>query len=82
MAAISFMELSSIAAIKECTSCGLGIAILPKVSVADYIRQKRLIELHVCDASLHISTQIIYNRGKWISPVIDTFLQFCDKFKP
>jgi DNA-binding transcriptional LysR family regulator len=78
---LSFMELSSIATIKECTHCGLGIAILPRVSVADYIQQGKLTELHLPGSCFRISTQIIYHREKWLSPVIKTFLEMCDEVR-
>lgn len=78
---LSFMELSSIAAIKECTHCGLGVTILPRVSVVDYIQQGKLLELSSQGTHLQISTQVIYHRKKWLSPIIRTFLQMCNDFK-
>lgn len=75
---LSFMELSSIAAIKECTHCGLGVAILPRISAVDYIRQGKLLALSLQGARLQISTQMIYHREKWLSPIIKTFLQVCN----
>ncbi|HML35081.1 LysR family transcriptional regulator [Sporomusa sphaeroides] len=74
----AIMELSSVGAIKECTACGLGIAILPKIAVHDELLRKKLIELNWLGPPLDVKTQLIYHRDKWLSPAIQAFLELCE----
>ena len=74
----SIMELSSVGAIKECTACGLGIAILPRIAVNDDLQRRKLVELDWQGPPIFIKTQLIYHRDKWLSPAIKVFLELCD----
>lgn len=71
----SLMELSSIAAIKECTSCGLGIAFLPKVSVKHDLEKGKLLQLHWSGPKLEVKTQLMYHRDKWLTNAMRAFLE-------
>lgn len=70
----TMMELSSAGAIKECTACNLGVAILPHFAVAAEIRQGKLVELHFPEINLMIDIHLAYHRDKWLSPVLQSFL--------
>jgi DNA-binding transcriptional LysR family regulator len=74
----SIMELSSIGAIKECTSCGLGIAILPKIAVRDELTREKLIELDWLGPAFDVKTQLIYHHEKWLTPAIQAFIELCN----
>ncbi|MCC5468526.1 LysR family transcriptional regulator [Pelosinus baikalensis] len=73
----AIMEFSSVGARKECTICGLGVAILPKISVKDELERGRLVELDWKGPSFGVKTQLIYHREKWLSPTIKAFLELC-----
>lgn len=75
----AIMELSSVGAIKECTSCGLGITVLPRISVMDDLKRGKLIELNWQGPSFDVRTQLICHRQKWLSPVVESFLALCDQ---
>lgn len=77
----SIMELSSVGAIKECTICGLGIAILPKIAVKDELVRGKLIELDWVGPSLEVRTQLIYHHEKWLTPAMKAFLELCTTMK-
>ncbi|MBP2628021.1 MAG: transcriptional regulator, LysR family [Firmicutes bacterium] len=77
----SIMELSSVGAIKECTICGLGIAILPKIAVKDESERGKLIELDWAGPSFDVKTQLIYHHEKWITPALRAFLELCSSMK-
>jgi DNA-binding transcriptional LysR family regulator len=72
------MELSSVGAIKECTACGLGYTILPKIAVQDELDRGKLTEINWNGPHLKVKTQLIYHRKKWISPAIQAFLKLCE----
>lgn len=73
----SIMELSSVGAIKQCTSCGLGVTILPKISVRDDLASGKLVELNWTGPSFEVKTQLIYHQEKWITPPMKAFLDLC-----
>lgn len=77
----SIMEFSSVGAIKECTICGLGIAILPKIAVKDELERGKLIELDWAGPSFDVKTQLIYHHEKWITPALRAFLTLCGSMK-
>jgi len=71
------MELSSIGARKECTRCGLGVTLLPKVAANVELDRKELVELNWQGPCLDVKTQIIHHREKWLSPALKSFLNLC-----
>jgi len=77
----SMMELSSVGAIKECTICGLGIAILPKISVKDELARNKLIELDWAGPHFDVKTQLIYHHEKWLTPAMVAFVELCGSMK-
>jgi len=70
----TIMQLTSIGAIKECTACGLGFAVLPRIAVTDELERGKLIELNWSGPRFDVKTQLIYHQDKWISPAIRAFL--------
>jgi DNA-binding transcriptional LysR family regulator len=73
----SLMELSSVGAIKQCTVCGLGIAVLPLIAVKDEIERGRLIKLNLIEAAVDVKAQLIYHHEKWLTPAMRAFLKLC-----
>lgn len=74
----AIMELTSVGAIKECTVCGLGVAILPRIAVSDDLTRGRLIELNWNGPRFDVKTQLIYHEDKWISPAVRAFLSLSE----
>ncbi|MPN49400.1 HTH-type transcriptional regulator GltR [bioreactor metagenome] len=74
----SIMELTSIGAIKECTACGLGIAVLPKIAVQDELKRGKLIELNWTGPKFDVKTQLIHHQDKWLSPAVRAFLTLAE----
>jgi DNA-binding transcriptional LysR family regulator len=77
----SLMELSSIGAIKECTICGLGVTLLPKIAAKEELSQGKLIELPWAGPNFHVKTKLIYHREKWLTPALQGFLALCSSLK-
>lgn len=68
------VEFTSSEAIKRCAESGMGVAILAAVSVAEEIRNGRLVALNWSVPGFHVSTQMVRHKDKWLSPSIKAFL--------
>jgi DNA-binding transcriptional LysR family regulator len=66
-------EFSSVEAIKECISLGMGLGLLPAIVVARDLRQHHLKALNWAGPTLDIATSIIWHKDKWISPAMAAF---------
>ncbi|TCP53432.1 DNA-binding transcriptional LysR family regulator [Tumebacillus sp. BK434] len=68
-------EFSSVEAIKQCAIGGLGIAVLPEMSVAADIEQGRLQPLEFDGPEIVLYTQLVRHKDKWLSPALQAFWQ-------
>jgi DNA-binding transcriptional LysR family regulator len=68
-------EFSSVEAIKECISLGMGMGLLPAIVVARELRQHHLKALNWAGPPLNIATSIIWHKDKWISPAMSAFMK-------
>lgn len=68
-------EFSSVEAIRECISLGMGIGLLPAIVVAREIRQHHLKALNWAGSPLDIASRIIWHKDKWISPAMSAFMK-------
>lgn len=66
----TIMELSSLEAIKQCVKNGLGISLLPRITVEREINNGDLIILPVQTCQINIYARMIYHSQKWLSPAI------------
>lgn len=73
-AAQTRMEFHSVEAIKQCVMAGLGIAILPEITVAREVARGELVTLHWPKPQLSISTRMVWHKEKWLSPALRTFI--------
>ncbi|WP_456276643.1 LysR family transcriptional regulator [Bacillus sp. AK128] len=68
------MEFWSIEAIKQCVICGLGISLLPIVTVQEELRNKQLESIHWDDQLGSVATILAYHKNKWLSPAALNFI--------
>lgn len=73
----SLIELTSVGAIRQCTICGLGVAVLPLVAVKDDLERGNLVKLDLNDVTLDVKAQLFYRREKWLTPAMRAFLDLC-----
>lgn len=71
----SLIEINNIQAIKQLVMSGLGITVLPRISVEYEIAQNLLLEIPWTEHPLPVYTQIAYHKDKWLSPTILSFLE-------
>lgn len=84
----SIMEIGSIQSMKQLAIAGLGIIVLPKITVEEELSKGQLVELKWCGPYFEFLTQVIYHKDKWMSPALQTLLnmtkiilpmQYCQK---
>jgi DNA-binding transcriptional LysR family regulator len=64
------LELGSLEAVKQCAMAGMGIAVLPKIAVAEELEQKLLVKLDWIGPELSVYTQILRSSERWTSPAV------------
>lgn len=71
----SGIEFSSVEAIKQCIMCGLGISMLPFVTVKNEIEQGKIKSIK-WDSSLgSVSTIMSWHKNKWLSHATKEFIE-------
>jgi DNA-binding transcriptional LysR family regulator len=73
------IEFWSIDALKESVICGLGIGVLPYITVKREITQKQIFAQEI-NKDYKLSTYLAYHKDKWISPSLKAFLHIVRKF--
>ena len=68
------LEFSSVEAIKQCVMTGMGITVLPAMSVSREVSEGRLAVLRWAEAPLEVITQMIWHKDKWLSPALNAFI--------
>lgn len=56
---------------------GVGISFLPDYVTAQKVAAGRLVNLHVEDFGIELWKQLLYHRGKWVSPQMNAVMQYC-----
>lgn len=69
------LEFGSIESIKQCVAAGMGISLLPAVTVAREVEEKRLVPLKWADQPIEVVTQMVWHKDKWHSPALEAFLR-------
>jgi DNA-binding transcriptional LysR family regulator len=69
------IEFTSIEAIKQCVIAGLGIAVLPEMTVEKEIKQCTIAVLPWGGQNFPIATQLAWHKDKWISPALKAFIE-------
>jgi len=63
-------EFGSLEAIKQCVSYGLGIALVPRITVTRELIERKLVTLPFTHTDITFYTQIVHHKKKWLSPAI------------
>ncbi len=69
------IEFNGVEAIKQCVMAGVGVTILPEITVAEDISQKRLATLSWAEGELEIATLMIWYKDRWLSPTLSAFME-------
>ena len=75
----SITEFSSVEAIKECVSLGMGLSLLPEVVVHRELARRQLVSLAWAGAEMGIATHVVWHKDKWISPALRAFTSLLEQ---
>ena len=75
----SVTEFSSVEAIKECVSLGMGVGLLPEIVVDRELARKHLASLAWTGAEMSIATHAVWHKDKWISPAVGAFISLLEQ---
>jgi DNA-binding transcriptional LysR family regulator len=67
-------EFSSVEAIKQCVTAGMGLGLLPRVVIACELKKRQFALLNWQGAKMTIATHIVWHKDKWMSPGMQAFL--------
>lgn len=70
----TMIEFASVEGIKQCVAAGLGIAVLPEITVTKEIAQGQIKALTWKGPDFPVVTQLAWHKDKWISPALKAFL--------
>jgi DNA-binding transcriptional LysR family regulator len=70
-----FLEIGNTEMIKKFIEQNLGIAVLPRFSVEDELKNGKLSSLQIKDFHLEMQGQIFHHKNKWVSLALASFLR-------
>jgi DNA-binding transcriptional LysR family regulator len=71
---VTFMELNSLEAIKQCILKGLGVAMIPLMAVKNEIEKNQMTILSWPEETLETAILMIWHKDKWLSPTVLSFM--------
>ena len=75
VASVTVIELNSVEAIKQCVIKGIGVTIIPMMSVAQEIARQKLAILPWTEDPLETAILMIWHKNKWLSPTLQAFME-------
>ena len=75
----SITEFSSVEAIKECVSLGMGLSLLPEIVVDRELARKQLVSLAWTGTEMGIAAHVVWHKDKWISPALGAFISLLEQ---
>ncbi|OCT14727.1 LysR family transcriptional regulator [Paenibacillus pectinilyticus] len=72
-------EFGNLEAIKQCVSYGLGIALVPRIAVAEEIRKGQIMAMPFVHPEFKFYTQLIYANKKWKSKALLGLLELISR---
>jgi DNA-binding transcriptional LysR family regulator len=70
----SVIDFDSVEAIKQCAALGMGIAVLPLITLEAELAKGSLVSLPWAGPDLTMATQVAWHKQKRISPTMTAFL--------
>jgi DNA-binding transcriptional LysR family regulator len=67
-------EFSSVEAIKQCVTAGMGLGLLPRIVIACELGKKQFSLINWSGGPMTIATHIVWHKDKWVSPGMQAFL--------
>lgn len=71
----SVQEFGSVEMIKKCVFSGLGISVLPRMTVEEELARGQLTDLKWDDSGFNTFTLMAIHKDRWLSPALTAFIQ-------
>jgi len=71
----SSTEFSSVEAIEQCVSAGMGLGLLPEIVITCELKSGQFTVLNWQSAEMSIATHIVRHKDKWMSPRMQAILE-------
>lgn len=75
----SVLELGNLEARKKCVTNGLGITLLPRITVEAELAQGSLVDLCWSGPDFTLMNHVAYHKDKWVSPALHALLELARK---
>lgn len=72
---VNKIEFYSVESIKRCAQEGVGIAVLPRVSVEQELNDQKMVILNWEEGKIEVAILMIWYRERWLSPTIKRFME-------
>ncbi len=72
-------EFGSVETTKKCVISGMGISLLPRMTVEQEIKTGELKDLQWTGSDFNIFTQLFYHKDKWLSPALTALVQLAEE---
>ena len=69
-----FLEIGNTEVIARLVAGGQGLSLLPEFVVRERLQKGEVVRLDVTDFTAGLWRQVIYHKGKWISPAMQAFI--------
>ncbi|MEW5552485.1 LysR family transcriptional regulator [Peribacillus frigoritolerans] len=76
----SKLELADVEAIKKCVMAGLGIAILPEISVKREMIEGSIKKVNWGGSGFTTKIQLFWHKNKWMSPALKAFIGLTEEY--
>ncbi|MDF2910587.1 MAG: LysR family transcriptional regulator [Sporolactobacillus laevolacticus] len=73
-------EFASVEAIKQCVMAGLGVAVLPEMTVKKEISEGSIKLLPWTGNPINVHSQLVWPKDKWVSPALSVFLELTQQY--
>ena len=70
------LEIGNTDMICHLVAHGIGLSFLPDYATQSAFERGELVRLPVPELELHVWTQLLYHRGKWLSPAINALIDY------
>ena len=71
----SHHEFWSIEAIKQCVQCGLGLALVPEITIQKELTEGRITAKRLNERNGKVSTFLFSHKSRWVSPIVHYFIE-------
>lgn len=73
----NIMEVNNVSTIKKLVAAGMGITIIPRISVTEQLKRNDLVELSMKQKEIEIQMLMIWYKDKWLSPPLKRLMELC-----